>query len=106
MVATTHLTSDHSDRRPGPPPGRDWPRLAEGLAGVDGDLVLVGDFNDGGDEPAEVLGLRDAWTEVHGPGDRTPTFDPPDQPAGRRLLADRPGVPAGPGADPGETHCG
>ncbi|WP_331449367.1 poly(A) polymerase [Streptomyces prasinus] len=75
VVATTHLSSDHS---PDGPARRqaELGRLAEGLGGVDGDLILVGDFNDGGDGPAAVLGLRDAWTEVHGPGDRTPTFDP------------------------------
>jgi poly(A) polymerase len=62
---------------------------------VDGDLVLVGDFNDGseasgaigagttiaangatGDGPATALDLLDAWTLVHGPEDHTPTFDP------------------------------
>ncbi|MFF3717434.1 poly(A) polymerase [Streptomyces prasinus] len=75
VVATTHLSSDHS---PDGPARRqaELGRLAEGLGGVDGDLILVGDFNDGGDGPAAALGLRDAWTEVHGPGDRTPTFDP------------------------------
>lgn len=75
VVAVTHLTSDHTDdgaarRR------AELARIAEGLAGVDGDLVLVGDFNDGTDAPAAALGLRDAWTEAHGSGDRTPTFDP------------------------------
>ncbi|MEU6526554.1 RNA repair domain-containing protein [Streptomyces sp. NPDC046924] len=75
VVATTHLSSDHS---PDGPARRqaELGRLAEGLGGVDGDLILIGDFNDGGDGPAAALGLRDAWTEVHGPGDRTPTFDP------------------------------
>ncbi|MFF5212879.1 poly(A) polymerase [Streptosporangium sp. NPDC000396] len=75
VVATTHLTSDHSAdgavRRQS-----ELARLAEGLAGVDGDVIVLGDFNDGGDGPAGVLGLRDAWTEVRGPDDRTPTFDP------------------------------
>jgi poly(A) polymerase len=78
VVATVHLTSDHSDngaaRRQA-----ELADVAEGLAGVDGDLVLMGDFNDGGDGrngPAAALGLRDTWTDVHGPGDRTPTFDP------------------------------
>ncbi|MFF3594392.1 poly(A) polymerase [Kitasatospora indigofera] len=78
VVAATHLTSDHTEdgatRRQA-----ELARIAEGLARVDGDLALVGDFNDGSDGPAgpaAVLGLRDAWTEVHGPGDRTPTFDP------------------------------
>ncbi|MER6402882.1 poly(A) polymerase [Streptomyces viridosporus] len=75
VVATTHLSSDHSHNGPARRQA-ELGRLAEGLGGVDGDLVLVGDFNDGGDEPAAALGLRDAWTEVHGPGDRTPTFDP------------------------------
>ncbi|WP_043495673.1 poly(A) polymerase [Streptomyces viridosporus] len=75
VVATTHLSSDHSHNGPARRQA-ELGRLAEGLGGVDGDLILVGDFNDGGDEPAAALGLRDAWTEVHGPGDRTPTFDP------------------------------
>ncbi|MEO3851950.1 poly(A) polymerase [Streptomyces sp. B8F3] len=75
VVATTHLSSDHS--ADGPALRRaQLGRLAEGLRGVAGDLVLVGDFNDGGDAPATALGLRDVWTEVHGAGDRTPTFDP------------------------------
>lgn len=75
VVAVTHLSSDHS---PDGPARRqaELDRLARGLGGVDGDVVLVGDFNDGGDGPAARLGLRDVWTEVHGPGDRTPTFDP------------------------------
>ncbi|MEV0347268.1 poly(A) polymerase [Nonomuraea sp. NPDC050680] len=75
VVATTHLTSDHTTdgaarRR------AELARIAEGLAGVEGDLVLMGDFNDGTDVPASALGLRDAWTQAHGPGDDTPTFDP------------------------------
>jgi endonuclease/exonuclease/phosphatase family metal-dependent hydrolase/uncharacterized protein (UPF0248 family) len=78
VVAATHLTSDHSDD--GPARRRaELTRIAEGLAGVPGDLILLGDFNDGrdgGDGPAGTLGLRDAWSEVHGPDDRTPTFDP------------------------------
>ena len=78
VIATTHLSSDHSHdgaaRRKA-----ELSLLADGLAGVDGDLVLLGDFNDGREgpeDPAGVLGMRDAWTEVHGPADRTPTFDP------------------------------
>ena len=78
-VAATHLSSDHSengaDRR-----DAELSRLAEGLAGVEGDVVLVGDFNDGGDGPQSVLGMRDAWSDVHGPADRTPTFDPAANP--------------------------
>ncbi|MFD1546676.1 poly(A) polymerase [Nonomuraea guangzhouensis] len=75
VVATTHLTSDHTAdgaarRR------SELARIAEGLAGVEGDLVLMGDFNDGTDVPASALGLRDAWTEAYGAGDHTPTFDP------------------------------
>ena len=75
VVAATHLSSDHS---PDGPARRlaELGLLAKGLGGVDGDVVLVGDFNDGGDGPAARLGLRDVWTEIHGPGDRTPTFDP------------------------------
>ncbi|MFI9105428.1 poly(A) polymerase [Streptomyces fildesensis] len=75
VVATTHLSSDHSDNGPARRQA-ELAQLAEGLGGIDGDLVLVGDFNDGGDGPAARLGLRDVWTEVQGPGDRTPTFDP------------------------------
>ncbi|MEV6212067.1 poly(A) polymerase [Kitasatospora sp. NPDC051914] len=77
-VAATHLTSDHTE---GGPARRqaELARIAEGSAGVEGDLVLVGDFNDGRggpDGPAAVLGLHDAWSQVHGPDDDTPTFDP------------------------------
>ncbi|MDP9868150.1 MULTISPECIES: poly(A) polymerase [Streptosporangium] len=75
VVATTHLTSDHSADGP-VRRQEELARIAEGLAGLDGDVILLGDLNDGGDGPAGVLGLRDAWTEVHGPDDRTPTFDP------------------------------
>lgn len=78
VVAATHLTSDHtqdgaSRRR------AELARLAEGLSGVEADVALLGDFNDGGsgaDGPAVALGMRDAWSDVHGPGDGTPTFDP------------------------------
>ncbi|CAL9507693.1 poly(A) polymerase [Streptomyces sp. enrichment culture] len=79
VVAATHLSSDHSQDGAG---RRDaeLARLAEGLAGIDGDVVLVGDFNDGGDLPETTLGMRDAWTEAHGPNDRTPTFDPGGNP--------------------------
>ncbi|MFG2759101.1 poly(A) polymerase [Streptomyces wuyuanensis] len=74
-IAATHLSSDHSDdgaaRREA-----ELGRLAEALAGVEGEVLLLGDFNDGGDTPATALGLRDAWAEAHGPADRTPTFDP------------------------------
>ncbi|MFF3213110.1 RNA repair domain-containing protein [Streptomyces sp. NPDC002886] len=79
VVAATHLTSDHTER------GEDrrtteLARLREGLAGVESaDVALLGDFNDGrsgAEGPAAALGLRDAWTEVHGSRDETPTFDP------------------------------
>lgn len=78
VVACTHLSSDHSTDGAGLRRAQ-LARLAEGLAGVDGELIVLGDFNDGSDGPAGPaarLGLRDAWTDVHGPGDRTPTFDP------------------------------
>ncbi len=79
VVAVTHLSSDHSQdgaaRR-----DAELARLAEGLAGVEADVVLVGDFNDGGDLPQTALGMRDAWTEAHGPDDGTPTFDPAANP--------------------------
>jgi endonuclease/exonuclease/phosphatase family metal-dependent hydrolase/uncharacterized protein (UPF0248 family) len=74
-VAATHLTSDHSEdgatRR-----NAELARIAEGLAGIDGDVVLMGDFNDGTDAPQTTLGTRDAWSDAHGHGDTTPTFDP------------------------------
>ncbi|MFJ8697440.1 poly(A) polymerase, partial [Streptomyces roseolilacinus] len=75
VVAATHLSSDHSPDGAGRREA-ELARLAEGFAGIDGDVVLAGDFNDGGDLPETTLGMRDAWTEVHGPADRTPTFDP------------------------------
>ncbi|MEV5412544.1 endonuclease/exonuclease/phosphatase family protein [Thermopolyspora sp. NPDC052614] len=82
VVANTHLTSDHSVN--GAAKRQiELARLAEVLAAVDGDVVLVGDFNDGDsgpDGPAGVLGLRDAWTEARGAGDGTPTFDPTANP--------------------------
>ncbi|MEV0969194.1 poly(A) polymerase [Microtetraspora glauca] len=75
VVAGTHLTSDHSEDGPARR-GAELDRLAEVLRGVEGDVILLGDLNDGGGGPADVLGLRDAWTEVHGLDDQTPTFDP------------------------------
>ncbi|WP_406453701.1 GNAT family N-acetyltransferase [Streptomyces sp. NBC_00876] len=74
-VAVTHLSSDHS---PDGAARRDseLADLATGLAGIEGELLLVGDFNDGGDHPRSRLAMADAWNEVHGPADRTPTFDP------------------------------
>jgi endonuclease/exonuclease/phosphatase family metal-dependent hydrolase/2'-5' RNA ligase/uncharacterized protein (UPF0248 family) len=75
VLAVAHLTSDHTvggaARRQA-----ELARLAEGLAGVDAPVVLLGDLNDGGPGPARVLRMRDAWAEAHGPGDDTPTFDP------------------------------
>ncbi|MGW1127031.1 RNA repair domain-containing protein [Streptomyces sp. NPDC002526] len=78
-VAVTHLSSDHS------PEGAarreaELADLATGLANVAGELLLVGDFNDGGDHPQTRLAMADAWTEVHGPADDTPTFDPSANP--------------------------
>ncbi|MFF8842372.1 poly(A) polymerase [Streptomyces sp. NPDC015127] len=74
-VAATHLSSDHSENGAG---RRDaeLAAVAEGLGALDGDVVLMGDFNDGTEAPAAALGMRDAWSEVHGRGDTTPTFDP------------------------------
>ncbi|MDX3614513.1 poly(A) polymerase, partial [Streptomyces europaeiscabiei] len=75
VVAATHLSSDHSENGAGRR-AAELARIAEGLAALDADLVLLGDFNDGGDTPQVTLGMRDAWSETHGPDDRTPTFDP------------------------------
>ncbi|WP_416981842.1 poly(A) polymerase [Streptomyces sp. T028] len=74
-VAATHLTSDHSEDGPARR-SAELTRLGEGLSGVAGGLVLAGDFNDGGPGPARALGMLDAWTETHGPGGDSPTFDP------------------------------
>ncbi|WP_405676123.1 RNA repair domain-containing protein [Streptomyces sp. NBC_01511] len=78
VVAATHLSSDHS--KDGSARRRtELAGIAEGLGGIDADLILLGDFNDGsgGDGgPAAALGLRDAWSEVYGSEDSTPTFDP------------------------------
>ncbi|MEU2391196.1 poly(A) polymerase [Streptomyces sp. NPDC007369] len=94
VVAGVHLTSDHTEngaeRR-----GTELARLDEGLSGIDADVALLGDFNDGRggpDGPAAVLGMRDAWTEVHGAQDATPTFDPVANPlAAVGSLSGRPG---------------
>lgn len=82
VVAGTHLSSDHSKDGPARRRG-ELASLAEGLSGVDADVILLGDFNDGvggGEGPAAALGLRDAWSEVYGSEDRTPTFDPVTNP--------------------------
>ncbi|MFG2874441.1 poly(A) polymerase [Streptomyces sp. NPDC048337] len=78
VVAATHLTSDHTEdgevRRQAELAG-----LAERLGGIEAGVALLGDFNDGrsgAEGPAGALGMRDAWSEVHGPADDTPTFDP------------------------------
>lgn len=74
-VAVTHLSSDHSAhgaaRR-----DAELADLATGLAAVEGEVALLGDFNDGGETPQDRLGMPDAWSRVHGADDRTPTFDP------------------------------
>ncbi|MFF4381528.1 RNA repair domain-containing protein [Kitasatospora sp. NPDC001547] len=93
-VAAVHLSSDHSadgaDRR-----RAELALLAEGLSGVEGELLLLGDFNDGRSGPsgpAAALGLRDAWSQAHGPADDTPTFDPRANPlAAVSSLTGRPG---------------
>ena len=74
-VATTHLTSDHTElgaelRE------TELAAIGEGLSDVDIPVVLLGDFNDGTALPAEALRLADAWTVTHGVEDQTPTFDP------------------------------
>ncbi|MCC9307173.1 RNA repair domain-containing protein [Kitasatospora sp. RB6PN24] len=82
VVAATHLSSDHSEHGAAKRE-TELAELAAGLAAVPGDLLLLGDFNDGREGalgPGTVLGMRDAWTEVHGPADHTPTFDPTANP--------------------------
>lgn len=73
VVAATHLTSDHTTNGPSKRRAQ-LVRVAEAFAGVEGEVVLVGDFNDGGQRPAEVLGMRDTWLEAR--SDEPPTFDP------------------------------
>ncbi|MEV7444384.1 poly(A) polymerase [Streptomyces sp. NPDC091204] len=82
VVAATHLTSDHTEnghlRR-----DAELARLAEGLSGIEAAVALLGDFNDGrhgAEGPAAALGMRDAWSDVHGAQDGTPTFDPVTNP--------------------------
>ncbi|MFD0599643.1 endonuclease/exonuclease/phosphatase family protein [Catellatospora coxensis] len=81
-IAATHLSSDHSAdgarRRQD-----ELTRLAEGLADIAADLVLLGDFNDDGAAPTAMLGMDDAWTLAYGTADRTPTFDPVANPSPR-----------------------
>lgn len=94
VVACVHLTSDHTEngsaRR-----GAELARIDEGLSGIEADVALLGDFNDGRggpDGPAAALGMRDAWTEAHGARDTTPTFDPAANPlAAVGSLSGRPG---------------
>ncbi|MFI8502245.1 poly(A) polymerase [Streptomyces sp. NPDC085524] len=82
VVAATHLTSDHTER------GdlrreAELARLADGLGGIEASVALLGDFNDGrsgAEGPAAALGMRDAWNDVHGAADATPTFDPAANP--------------------------
>ncbi|WP_158839437.1 RNA repair domain-containing protein [Saccharothrix deserti] len=77
VVAATHLTSDHTENGPSKRRAQ-LARVAEAFAGVEGDVVLVGDFNDGGRRPAAALGMRDAWLEAR--DDELPTFDPAANP--------------------------
>ncbi|MFD7839170.1 poly(A) polymerase [Streptomyces sp. NPDC059761] len=94
VVASVHLTSDHTENGAGRR-STELARIAEGLSGVEADVALLGDFNDGrsGPEgPAAALGMRDTWTEVHGAQDTTPTFDPVANPlAAVGSLSGRPG---------------
>jgi poly(A) polymerase len=73
VVLNLHLTSDHSD------PRRreiELDALARELSSIEGDVLVLGDFNDGSRGPASTLRMVDAWSAVHGAEDATPTFDP------------------------------
>lgn len=74
-IVCVHLTSDHT---PGARARRNAEalELTKALEGVPADLIWVGDFNDGRADLAASLECRDAWHEVHGDEDQTPTFDP------------------------------
>ena len=76
VVATTHLSSDHSTDGAGLRRAQ-LGQLADGLGDVtSAPVVLVGDFNDDTEAPAARLGMTDAWTQIHGVADDTATFDP------------------------------
>ncbi|MEU3903504.1 RNA repair domain-containing protein [Streptomyces goshikiensis] len=106
VVAATHLTSDHTE---GGAARRDaeLAAIAEGFGGIEAVLALVGDFNDGrggAEGPAAALGMRDAWSDVYGAADGTPTFDPAANPlaavgslTGRSARLDRILLRPGPG---------
>jgi poly(A) polymerase len=84
VVATTHLSSDHSADGAGLR-REQLAQLADGLGDGLGDVtsvpvVLVGDFNDDTEAPAARLGMVDAWTQIHGVADETATFDPTANP--------------------------
>ncbi|MFD3699152.1 poly(A) polymerase [Streptomyces sp. NPDC058646] len=100
VVGATHLSSDHSSNGAGRRAaelavlakgfgelatggGAESGTGARGRTGAVAGLALLGDFNDGragAEGPAAALGLRDAWSEVHGAADATPTFDPAANP--------------------------
>ncbi|MEV8441382.1 poly(A) polymerase [Actinosynnema sp. NPDC051121] len=73
VVAATHLTSDHTANGAAKRRAQ-LGRVAEAFAGVEADVVLVGDFNDGSRRTAAALGMRDVWLEAR--DDEPPTFDP------------------------------
>jgi endonuclease/exonuclease/phosphatase family metal-dependent hydrolase len=75
VVATVHLSSDHrqeAERHR----QREFAQLVSGLGALDMNVVCLGDFNDEDPQLAARLGWKDAWSQVHGPDDQTPTFDP------------------------------
>ncbi|GAA1309974.1 RNA repair domain-containing protein [Saccharothrix xinjiangensis] len=93
VVAAVHLTSDHTANGAAKRRAQ-LTRVSEALDGVPGDVVLAGDFNDGGRKPAAALGMRDAWLEAR--DDEPPTFDPGanplaavSSPTGRSARLDR-----------------
>ena len=108
VVAATHLSSDHSDarRRTGARPN--WPGSPRGWPAWTGDVVLLGDFNDGARHGRPAGHARPARRLDRGarPRRRDAHLRPAGQPAGRRLLALRPGLPAGPGAAARRATCG
>jgi poly(A) polymerase len=87
VVANVHLTSDHAERGAARR-DEEIETLVGGLGTID-DLLLVGDFNDGNDDLAERLRMRDTWLEKRAP---EPTFDPTKNPLA--ALASRTGRPA------------
>ena len=107
VVAATHLTQRPLRERPGPAARPNWPGSPRDWRASRATLVLLGDFNDGGDGPADdARACGTPGREVHGAGRPDADLRPGRQSAGRGVLAVRPGLPAGPGPAARGAACG